>query len=231
MRQRLEQVAHFAHRAAAALHFRQHLQRRQQPVAGGREIRQHDMARLLAADVIAVPPHMLDHIAVAHPGADQRQFLGVKIAFEPEVRHDRGHKSAAFKFAALGPGGSDQRHELVAIDHLSLVVGDDDAVGVAVQGYADVGAQFLDLGAHGVGMRRAAFFVDVAAVGLVADLDDFGAQLPQGGGRHFIGGAIGGIDHHAKPIERHVFRVSALGEFDIARLRVLDALGAADGFG
>ena len=41
------------------------------------------------------------------------------------------------------PERGDQRHQLVAIDHLALVVGDDDPVGVAIERDADVGAQFL----------------------------------------------------------------------------------------
>ena len=90
-------------------------------------------------------------------------------------------------------------HEVAisAINHLALVVGDDDAVGIAVEGNANVGTQLAHLVAHDLGVRGPAAFIDVYAVGLVADLDHFGAQFPQRSGRNLVGRAIGGIDDHA----------------------------------
>jgi hypothetical protein len=46
-------------------HRGQELQRRDQPVAGGGVVGHHDVARLLAAEVVAARPHRLDHVAVA----------------------------------------------------------------------------------------------------------------------------------------------------------------------
>ena len=46
--------------------------------------------------------------------------------------------------------------------------------------------------------------------------------------RHLVGGAVGGIDDDAQALEPQLLREGALGEFDIARLGVLDALGAAE---
>ncbi len=73
--------------------------------------------------------------------------------------------------------------------------------------------------------------VDVAAVGLDADLDDLGAQLPQRFGRHLVAGAVGAIDDDAQAVEAQVLRQGALGELDIALLRAFDARGAADAVG
>ena len=47
-------------------------------------------------------------------------------------------------------------------------------------------------------------------------------------GRHLVGRAIGAIDHDAQAVQPEIAREGALGEFDIARLAVVDALGAAD---
>ena len=55
------------------LDHRQHLQRRDQAVAGGRVVRQDDVAGLLAADVVAVLAHVLEHVAVADRGAHERR--------------------------------------------------------------------------------------------------------------------------------------------------------------
>ena len=78
------------------------------------------------------------------------------------------------------------------------------------------------------GLGRAAFLVDVEAVGLDADLDDLGAELPQRVGRDLVGGAVGAVDHDAQAFERQIARQRALGEFDVAVLHAVDALGAAE---
>ena len=62
----------------------------------------------------------------------------------------------------------------------------------------------------------------------MADLDDLGTQFPQRRRRHLVGGTIGRIDDDAQTIERHVLRISTLGEFNVTRVGILDALGAAD---
>ena len=78
------------------------------------------------------------------------------------------------------------------------------------------------------GLGRAAFLVDVEAVGLDAEADDLGAELPQRFGRDLVGGAVGAIDHDAQAVERQVARQRALGEFDVAVLHAVDALGASE---
>src|SRR5580693_5773336 len=61
-----------------------------------------------------------------------------------------------------------------------------------------------------------------------ADRYDFGAELPQRVGRHPIGGAVGAIDDHTQAFQRQVARQGALGEFDVAVVHAVDALGAAE---
>ena len=77
-------------------------------------------------------------------------------------------------------------------------------------------------------MRRAAVVVDVEAVRLVADGDDLGAELPQRLRRDLVAGAVGAIDDDAQPRQRHRARQRALGEFDVAVVHAVDALGAAE---
>ena len=47
-------------------------------------------------------------------------------------------------------------------------------------------------------------------------------------GRDLVGGAIGAIDDDPQAVERNVARQRALGEFDVARLHVVEAFGAAE---
>ena len=72
LRQRVEAVADLGYRLALLLHHRQHLQRGDEAVARGGVVRQDDVAGLLAAEVVAVLAHLLEHVAVADRGAGKR---------------------------------------------------------------------------------------------------------------------------------------------------------------
>ena len=119
-------------------------------------------------------------------------------ALQAEIGHDGGNDAAAGQLAAVIPGFGDDAHDLVAIHHRAVLVHDHDAVGVAVKRDADIGAHFMNLFRQAHGMGRAAFGVDVEAIGLVVDGDDFRTQFPQRGGRHLVTGAIGAVDHDAQ---------------------------------
>src|SRR3990170_2892248 len=104
------------------------------------------MARLLAADIVAMLAHMLDHVAVAHWRARESEIEALQIALKPEIRHHRGDDTAAREPPALQPGFGDDRHELIAVDDGALLVDDDYPVGVAVERDADIGAHLVALG-------------------------------------------------------------------------------------
>ena len=135
-----------------------------------------------------------------------------------------GLRQAAVGLEAL----RDHRQQLVAVDDMAVLVGDDHAVGVAVERDADVGAHLAHLAAELLRRGRAAVAVDVEAVGLDADRDHLGAELPQRLRHHPVGGAVGAVDHDAQAVEAHGARQRALGEFDVAVVHALDALGAAE---
>ena len=126
------------------------------------------------------------------------------------------------------PGARHHGHELVAVDHMALLVDDDDAVGIAVERDADIGAQLAHLADQRLRRGRADVAVDVEAVGLDPDRDDLGAELPERLGRDLVGGAVGAIDDHAHAFEVELARQGALGELDVAGMHALDALGAAE---
>ena len=137
--------------------------------------------------------------------AKVRPFVAEE-SLEPEIGHHRRDQSPALQRTAALPGCGDERHELVAVDDLAALVGDDDTVGIAVERDADIGAHFAHPLAHRFGRRRAAFLVDVETVRLIADLNDLGAEFPQCGGRNLVGGAIGGIDDDPQAFEAQFLR-------------------------
>ena len=165
LRHRGEQAADFARRPSGLDDRGQNLQRRDQAVAGRRIIGEDDVARLLAAEIAAESAHLFDDIAVADRGAVQLDVLAVEKALEAEIGHHRRHQRAAGKPPAAGQPGGDQRHQLVAVEDDAALVGDDQPVGVAVERDADIGAARQHLAPHLLGHQRAAFAVDVEAVG------------------------------------------------------------------
>ena len=164
------------------------------------------MARRLAADVVAMVAHLLEHVAVADRCADERDSEIAEIALEAEIGH-HGCDDARFREAAVGlPAFRDHRQQLVAVDDVPALVDDEHAVGIAIQRDADIGAHFLHLLAKRRGLGRAAFVVDVEAVGLDPHRDHLGVELPQRLRRHAIAGAVGAVHDHAQPVERKVAR-------------------------
>ena len=128
----------------------------------------------------------------------------------------------------VAPAFGDHRHGLIAVDDVALLVDDDHAVGVAVERDADVGPHLAHLARQRLRRGRSDVLVDVIAAGLDADLDDFRAKLPQRLGRHLVGRAVGAVDDDPHALERDVPAQRPLGELDVARLHIVNALGAAE---
>ena len=228
LRHRLEGAEGFAGRPAALDHRRQRLQGRHQAVARGGMVDHDEVAGLLAAEIVAVGAHALEHVAVADRRAHEAELALVEIALEAEVGHHRGDDAAADQPAVLRPAIGDGRHELVAVDHLAVLADQHDAVGVAIERDADVGAVHHDTFLQHLRMGRAALGVDVEAVGRHRHRDHLGAQLPQHRRRDLVGGAIGAIDDdlEARQVETTTHR--RLHRLDVAAIGVVEPLGAAD---
>ncbi len=108
------------------------------------------------------------------------------MPLQPQVGHDRGDDAGLRQPAVVAPALGDHRHQLVAVDHMPLLVDDHDAVRIAVEGDADVGAHLAHLADERVRRGRANALVDVEAIRLHADRDHFRAQLPERFRRHLV---------------------------------------------
>ena len=106
------------------------------------------------------------------------------------MRDDAGLRQPAIVTPALG----DDRQKLVAVDEMAALVCYHDTISVAVERDADIGAHFPHLAAERLRRGRAAVVVDIEAVGLDADRNDVGAELPQRAGRDAVRRAIGAVD-------------------------------------
>ena len=150
---------------------------------------------------------------------------------QTRVAHDGGDQGFFLQRSFGEHLQSANRHHIVAVNQLAGLVTEQHAVGIAVMGDAQVRAVFPDLLAHLLRVHRAAFLVDVHAVGLIAVHENLGAKLAQDAGCGFIGRAVGAIDHDTHAFERHAAREGTLGVFNVAAKRVVDAHRLANGVG
>ena len=98
--------------------------------------------------------------------------------------------------------GDADRVILVAIDHMAALVDQDHAIGIAVEGDAYIGAHLPYLAAERFRRGRSAFLVDVETVGFDTHRNHIGAELPQRFRDHFVGRAVGAVDHDAQAVKR-----------------------------
>ena len=124
---------------------------------------------------------------------------------QAQIGHHCGHDGIAGQPALVQQVQAAGSHDLVAIDQTALLVHRQAAVGVAVEGDADVVAAGLYHGGQAVHVGGAAPLVDVHPVGV--GVDHVSAQLgeaveqPGSGGR---GGAVGAVHQDAQAAQSGV---------------------------
>ena len=73
------------------------------------------------------------------------------MALKPEVRHDGGDHAWLGQSTLVAPALGDDRHHLIAVDQMALLVDHDHPVGVAVERDADIRPHLADLARQRVG--------------------------------------------------------------------------------
>jgi len=183
------------------------------------------VAGTFAAQYPALFLHHFQHVAVAHLGAGETDALLLEQHFQRHVRHQGAHGAGhgARRQAVL----DHDVQQLVAVIQAARRVTHDQAVGVAVERDAEIGAMLDDGRGHGSRRRGAEARVDVEAVRLVADGNDFRAQFMEHVRGDMVGGAVGAIDDDLQATQVQLVREGALAKFDVTALGVVEALGAA----
>src|SRR5262245_33403089 len=109
LRQRLEPVADLRNWLIPLLDHGKQLQCGDKAITGGRKIRQDDVARLLAANVVTMLAHIFEYIAVANRRADEGQVELLQIPLEAQVGHHRADDARLAEQTILGPTFCDKR--------------------------------------------------------------------------------------------------------------------------
>ena len=177
LRHRLEAPRQLGQRPPLSLHHREHVERRGDAVAGRHVVEEDEVARLLAAEVVAAAAHLLDDVTIPDRGAHDPPLHRRERALEADVRHHRRDHRPLRERALADEVAADERHDRVAVHHPPLLVREDHPVGVAVEGEPEVRAVLEDRARHPLGVERAAAVVDVLAVRLDAERDHLRAEL------------------------------------------------------
>ena len=120
----------------------------EQAVAGGGEMGQQDVAGLLAAERGVVLQHLLEHVAVADGSAQHADAGALERGFKAHVGHGGGDDEIAGEQAAGFEVAGGDEQDGVAVDDVVAGAGQHAAVGIAVEGEADVGAALCDFGGN-----------------------------------------------------------------------------------
>ncbi len=182
------------------------------------------MTGVFRADAPAFLLHFFQHVTVTYfrPGKWNTQLF--KRHFQAHITHQRADSTAA-QLPLTQRFASNNVHDLVAVDLITLMVNHDDAVTVAVQRDAHVGFLGQHARLQSAHIGRAHFFVNVHTVRLAADSNHGRTQLTQHVRGDVVGGAVGAVDHHFQAIQAQFVREGAFAELNVATRSVDDAAG------
>ena len=122
------------------------------------------MPRLFAAEQETVLAHATGDVVIPDVRAHERDPHLCERLFRAEIGEDGAHDGAAGQGAFLQSVGRKDEEDLVAVDDIPFFVAGDDAVGVAVKGETEVGAEAHRLLRDDFGVQSAASVVDVLSV-------------------------------------------------------------------
>ena len=208
-------------------HELENVERGDDAVPGGCVVEEDQVSGLFSAEVDLLFLHAFDDIAVSDRGdfhLDPRFFHGCD---KPHVAHagDRDGIGCQFTFRLVVEGA--ESDDAVSVDHIAVGIGEDDAVGVAVERDADVRLMFPDQFAHLFGMGGAAVFVDVCSIRSDGNGDDLDSKLLQDQRCDIIGGTVGTVENRFDSFQASAVD-GAFGKFNVSAAGVFDAVRLAD---
>ncbi|MEJ2085054.1 MAG: hypothetical protein P8Y44_05160, partial [Acidobacteriota bacterium] len=111
-----------------------HLETGQQAVAGGSESEVNDVSRLLADETDSFGHHGIDDRPVTDVAAHDFDRRLRERNFEAEIAHAGGDNGRRVETATCCEGLGPQIKDRVAITNLSGLIGENGAIGIAIEG-------------------------------------------------------------------------------------------------
>ncbi len=162
------------------------------------------MPGLLATQIGADPPHLFQHVAVAHLGLQRPDTRLAQRAVQAEVGHDRGDDQAALQLAARRQMAGADGQNVIPVSHLPGLIHRDEAVAVAVEGQADPDSAGPHLFLEGFGVESAGAPVDVRPIGPDPEGHDPRSETPEQARRQSIGRAVRAVQGDSDPVQPEV---------------------------
>ena len=153
------------------------------------------MPRLFPAHRGAAPAHVRGDVFIPHVGAVKGYPVRRKLAFRARVGVRRAHREVMRKPAARFQFLGEDAQNFIPVDKFPVLVGGNEAVGVAVVAKARVRARFAHGAANSFGMEGAAPFVDVLPAPAAVQGDDLRAQTAEHARRERARRAVGAVQH------------------------------------
>ncbi len=186
-----------------------------------------EVAGVFAAEGVVVFAQGLDDLSIADAGGDDVDVRLSHGGVEAEVAHHGDGDGVATEFTALLQGEGGEGDDAVAADNVAMSIGEDDAVGIAIEADAEVGLVLGDEGGGVLGMEGAAVVVDVDTIGLGGHGDDFGTEFAEDQRGDEVRSAVSAVYDNFQATEGDVIG-GVFGELDVAAAGVIDTGGFAD---
>ena len=184
-------------------------------------IPEDDVTGLLAAQHHVLLDHHFLDVLIAHIGAEHLIAVLLGIVVKADVAHNRCHKAVAPQVARFMHGPGNQRHDLVAVYLVALLVHRQAAVCIAVEGNAHIIAALAHPSAQLLQMSGAAVYIDIGAVGPVIDIIHVHViavkqPLSRNGSR-----TVGAIHQHSQVMGLALHRGNQIADIEIHGMAVV----------
>ena len=119
------------------------------------------MAALLATDTAAILSHVLVDILITNSGLGVANALFIECLVQTKVGHNGSNNSVGQQFTTLFHVAAVDIQDMVAGDHIALLVHTQATVSIAVKGKADVQPVLYHELLQALNMRRTCIVVDI----------------------------------------------------------------------
>ncbi|MNF62286.1 hypothetical protein D3C84_439630 [compost metagenome] len=209
------------------LHGHQHLQRRDNRIAGSGVLEADDMPGVFTPYCPVTLQQLGNDVTVTDIGPHERNLqLGAR-QLQTQVAHQRTDHTTLQRAALLQVTSNDEQ-QLVTVDNGPRVIDHQYAITVTIKGNTQVSLLSQDSRLQLPHMGRAAVIIDVQAIGLRGEHHHLGAQLAKDAWSNLVHRTVRTIDNDLQAGKTGTGRHTAFAEFDVATRRVVDSRHLAD---
>src|SRR5690625_1942922 len=193
--------AQFRQGALRGREIAQKLQRGQNAVACSGKVREQHVSGLFPAQVEAVAHHFSQHVAVPHIGGHDVDAGFFHRAQQAQIAHRGRDERVVAQITLRLKGDGQNPQDLVAVHNFAVLVNRETPIGVPIEGDARIRLVLHDGRLERAEVGGSHAVIDVQAIRLSGQQNDFGARRAQGCGADGAGRAVRAVDDNFQAIE------------------------------